>query len=117
MSYKILNLEQRGLLELIIRGFVQFGKYKGKNIHLETFFIRVMVEFGRISGKQTLRRYSRDMYPEVLKEFRQILEGEVGQKVEIRSNILKKPLAIYPVVRRDDLRGAFAERSLPTGDK
>jgi len=127
-EYKILSLDQRELLKLIIRGFVRFGKYKDKNIHLETFFIHVMIEFGRISGNRILRHYaSYGMYSKVLKEFREILEGEVGEKVEIRHSALgegqqrglkdeRRPSVVTPI-RRSDRRGAFIERSIPPGNQ
>ena len=86
---KIFNAEQEKLLKIIIKGFVIFGKYNANNFN--TFIMRVLIHFNKISNDEPLRMGFVDNYIQV-KEKLECITKEVIK--EINSLNLKEEFKI-----------------------
>jgi len=119
----IFDAEQRELLRTIAQGHIQFGKYKGRDIQLEAFFVRVLIEFKRVSGEEgILAKYSTARYAQALGEFREILEQEIGEEVKIKTDVLppggKHKMSVpKKVLAQAKSHEARLLRGIPAGDR
>ena len=87
--YKIFSPEQEKLLKKIIHGFILFGKYNMN--HPDTFFMRVMIHFNKVSNDEPLRFGFNDNYLQVKEEFKNLI-GEVI--IDINSLNLKEEFKV-----------------------